>query len=530
MHLVMGVGRPAAIVQTAAGVSMEAIDHSNFFSAPVIDGGIAYVPLRYVMEKAGYIVEFESSTGTTVFKPGTGSTFPVWIGMTGRESRNTKLDATQVDFKDGVFTVSIQGSGDKRAIEASPTKNYFGRAYIPARELERFELLIHWDEFYNTVHIMRKTTTDFDHIYDQIIGERDAEKSIERTGIYFRRSIRADGQFAEAFDRYVSIGADFGNYANGSLALNIPEGLFLSTVRDGRRNESSPVVTGSRYLNFTTANNQKYIYFVQNSDGQLYKSEVTGSLRIGEPSKVSLPQALSGKKISQLVINHDRLFFVAYDEAADGGHIYMARVGNEAETAVRVTRDRAWNIGVTPHNRLYYTNFERNYELYVINLTNVANLTAMYDNPQAGLAGTSRQSGNIQSFTISKRNPDTYYYSDSVTGAIMEGIVDGTVRNRQLVRPENNRTLFNSLNLYDAGRFNILYYIEYPNGRRNDFSEARIMAYDIGSNETREIHASDEKIMGLTIVDGTMYFTNGDYSKLFRIDNMTSRNPVVVEL
>jgi len=524
IHMTMGVGRSAVMIQDSSGTRVEQIDAENFLVVPVIENGIKYVPLRYVMETVGFTVDHEASTNTIIFHRGANASFPVIVDERNRRNR---VNATRVAYRENTLTVTVQGSTTPIQIEVAPTRNVFNRAYMPVQILERLEFFVHLDSFHNTIHIMRENASDFRRISDEMLRDNNDAQRTARVASYFGRATRNDNAFNRAFGQFVSTGTQFGNHANNSLALRTPDGLFLSVTASGRHNEAGAVALGSRQLTHTTVNNANFIYFVSNATRNMYRVEVLGRNRVGTPTRVALPDRLQESNISQIMINGEHLFFIAYESANEGGHVYMAQIGNEAQSAVRLTSTRAWNIALTPDNRLFYTNFERNYTLYEINLADMGKRRNLHQNPNAGLSGVQRQSANIQSLAISQRTPDVYFYVDSVTGAIMEAtIAGGRVTTRELHSPETPQTLFNFLNLFDEGRHDFLFFIEYAEGNRRDFSQSRIMSLNLNNNEIRELYVSETMIMQLTVVDESLYFTNGDYSRLFRIENITGRNPV----
>lgn len=520
MHLILGVGRSFAVVQNSSGVKIESLEKTanprNIFCVPIVDSGSTYVPFRYIMETAGFTVEHESATNTTVLQWRSGGSFPLWIEDSVRGAR--KVNATRVDYKDDVFTVIVENSRDTEKIQIAQSKTYFGRTYIPIRELERFEFIVHWDGTNSAVHIISGTSNGFKTDFEAIFKEKDATLKRASASTYFNKMTKTDDYY-EAIEKLLSPGTEYGNYSNNSLALRTPDGLFMSTIKDSKNDEYAAVSTGSRQLTYTTANNKKCIYYISKTDKQIYKVEVTGKDRIGTPAKVTMPKELAGKKFSQLIINHDRLFFIAYDNAKEGGYAYMAQVGDEEKSTVKLTKTKVWNIALTPDYRLYYTNFEKDCALYFIDLKGINNLTAMYNDKNIGLEGRLRQNVRIQSFALSQKTPDTYYYSDVSTGAIMEAtITSGNVTTKQIIKSANSNSLFNFLNLYEASDDKVLYYIEYANGRLNNFDSCRIMAYNLYTNKTEEVYQTSSMIMQLTIVGKSIYFTNNDYSKLYKVD------------
>lgn len=520
LHLILGVGRTSAIVQSNTDVKIEAIEKSNNansqFAVPLVDNGSTYVPFRYIMESAGFTITFESATDNIVIKARNGN-FPVWLEDSVKGAR--KVTATKIDYKNDVFTITVQGSKKTEKIKIAPSKSYFGRTYIPIRELERLEFIIHWDGIYNMVHVISDTSNAFKTAFEDIFKESDASFKGAKSSTYLN-SMQKNDSFYESYENYMAYGTDYSNYTNNSLALKTPDGLFISTVKDSLKNEFTAISSGSRQLTYTAANGKKMIYYIGKRDRAIYKVEITskdrsGNLTLGTPSKVVLPKTLQGKYFSQLIINYDRIFFVAYDTAKDGGNVYMARVGDEEKTAIKLTKDKVWNIALTSDYNLCYTNFDKSCYLYAIDLKAVSNLTKLHDDKATGLEGTVVLKAGIQSIAFSQKENGIFYYTDISTGAIMS-YNNGT--SKQLVKPATTNVLSNFLNLYEGSDDKLLYYIEYANGRANSFDSCKIMVYDLYTDEIKTAYISDKQIMQLTIVGKSIYFTNSDYSKLYKLD------------
>ncbi|MDR0490175.1 MAG: copper amine oxidase N-terminal domain-containing protein [Oscillospiraceae bacterium] len=521
LHMVLGVGRSSAIVQSSSGVKIDRIekgdDPRSFLVVPLIDGGSTYVPFRYIMETAGFSIDYESASGTIVIRSMGGGAFPFWVEDPVRGAK--KIAVTRIDYKDDVFTVTALEEGEPERIQLAPSKTFFGRTYIPVRELERFEFIIHWDGAYNMVHIVSETTVAFQTAFEDYFKEKNATYRGAKASSYINGMDKIDAYYY-MYERYISCGAEFGNSTNNSLALRTPDGLFISTVSDSKKNEYTSVAGGSRQLTYTTADNKRTVYYILNSDKQIYKADIIGKERIGDQTRVAMPEELANKKFSQLIINYDRLFFIAYDNAQSGGNVYMAQIGDEKNSAVRLTENKVWNIALSADYRLYYTDFEKKCALYAINLKDAANLATLYNDGSVGLDGVLQANIKVQSFAMSQKSSDIYYYSDVATGAIMEAThsAGGGLDTKVLIKPASASTLFNFLNLYEASDGKVLYYIEYANGMQNNYDSCKIMAYNLVTGETKEVYLSNRMIMQLTVVGKSIYFTNADYSKLYKFD------------
>lgn len=521
LHMVLGIGRSSALIDNGTSVKIDRIekdeDPRSYLIVPLIDSGSTYVPFRYIMETAGFAIDYDRESGTIGITQRGGGNFPFWIETPLRGAR--KVAAGRIDYKSNIFTITTFNETETERIQIAPSKTFFGRTYIPIRELERFGFIIHWDGIYNTVHIVSDSSNTFQTTFEDYYKETNIAFRGLKASSYINGMNKSEAYY-DAYERFISYGTEYGNYSNNSLAVKTPDGLFVSTVGEGRKGEYAAVTAGSRQLTYSTASGRNAIYYISNYDKKLYRAVVVGKERTETPTKVALPPVLANKKLSQLIINHDRMFFVAYDNVQSGGHIYMARVGDEADSAVKLTKDRAWNIALTADYMLYYTNFDRNCSLYTINLKDVNNLAQLYYDRSIGLDGVLRQKVGIQSFAISRTSSDTYYYSDTSTGAIMEATIASTggVATYPLKKPSTSAALMNFLNIYEASDGRILYYIEYANGRLSSFTSCRIMSYNLISGEEKEVYMTNNMIMQLTIVGKSIFFTNGDYTKLYKFD------------
>ena len=520
-HLILGVGRTSVLYQSGNSVKLESLektpgDMENNSRVPRAVGGSTYVSLRYLLEAASFAVDWDEASSTIIIKSRSGSSFPFWIEDTVKGSRN--VNATKIEYKNDVFTVTVQGSSVTEKIKIAPSRQYFGRTYLPVREFERFGFIIHWDESVNVVHIVSDTTNDFKTAFEDIFKETNATYKGAKASTYVN-GLRKSDSFYQEYERYISNGTECNNYDNNSLALKTSDGLFLSIISNSAsRNNYTAVASGSRQLTYAAVNGKKIIYYISKFDKQIYKAEYNRNL--GKEQKVLLPKSLDGKSFSQLIINGDRIFFIAFDNARDGGNVYMARVGDEEKTTVKLTKNKAWNIVLTPNYRLYYTDFANECKLYYIDLKNSDTLTKLANDPTSGIEGTQRHSAGIQSIAFSNRTGGTFYYTDIRSGCIVGATANsnGALSTRDIIKPSTPNVLFNFLNLYEVNDDRILYYIEYSSGKINNFEVCKIMAHDLYTGETKTAYVSDKMIMQLTLVDKSIYFTDESYENLYRLD------------
>lgn len=519
MHMVLGVGRTSAVVRTGTNVKIETLGKSEegleaMYYMPLIDNGTTYVPLRYIMETAGLIVDWDDDEESVILKTRSGA-FSVWVDDNAKGVK--KISAKRVDYKNNTFTVITQNSNETPQIKSIVSKTFFGRTYIPVRALERFEFVVHWNNEYQLVHIIKDSSRDFSNAFQDIINETNSTRKNAKTAEFYD-GIRQSSAFSSALESYIYSGTDYNNNINNGLALKTSDGVFISTLSASSKKDVTAVASGARQLTYTTAGNKKWIYYINKSDKKLYKTEVKSGTELGERTKVRLPANLSGASVTQLIIAYDRIFFIAYDKPQNGGYVYMAMVGNEEKTVVKLTQDRAWNTFLSNDFQLYYTNFDDNCSLYAIDLKQANNLTNLYQNGRtSGISGLQKQRSGIQSIAYDKQHQSKCYYTDIASGSVCEMTIDSAEAANHEIISKNGNSLYNFLNLYSEKDDLILYYIEYPNGRINNFDNCKIMSYDINTKKTKTVYTSDKMIMQLTIIDRNLYCTDEKYAHLYKI-------------
>ncbi len=517
VHMVLGMGRTTAIVEGRLSVKMVEMansskDENAMFSAPLYDSGKAYVPLRFLFEQLGYTVEWDSATSATSIRTKDG-TVPIWYNdvLLGA----TKFNAQKVTIQGNKFTITRKDEDDL-VVYGEQMKTFFGKTYMAVSDIERFGFIIYEDAKYGAIHIMGNTSSqEYDAVFEKVFTEIDGTAK-QAKSYSFYTNLTKSANFTNMLNEYVSYGTNNNNHLNNSLAL-VAGGKKIIGITEKSGDKLIKVVqSGARQLAYASSGTKKYIYFVSAEDRKMYRGEFNASSGdVTKIEKVALPDYLEIKGFSQIMIIHDKLFFIAYDYAPYGGYVYVAQVGHEKDTTVRLTRHRAWNIHVTNDFKLYYTNLDQNCELYAIDLKDASLLNNMWTYPELGVVGQCMFSYGIQFFDIDHTNDSVMYYTDIDTGAINE-VVNGVIT-KEIVKP-NGYALYNFLNLYTANDSRILYYIEYPSGRVGNYNSCKVMAYDLKNNKSSTIYNSNSMLIELSIMEDGLYCTNSDYSELYRIN------------
>lgn len=520
LRLVMGLGRNSVIYQNGNTTEIQSLqkstdDKSKVYS-PLSMNNKTLVPIRYIFEKVGFSVDYDGAAGAIVLTTKTKGNFPVWVSDDVNGAK--KIQCTKAELKDNLFTLyekdKIVGK-----IKISGTENLNGSTYIPVRELEPFEFIIKWDSAHSIVQIYSGgNNQDFAKAFEAIIKEDDSARKDLRIADFFA-DIPKDDKFDSCYEKYISNGSQYNNSTNNSLAVKFNNTTYIGNF-SGKSNEEikeTIVEKNSRQLCYAVNNNRNYIYHVNTTDKKLYVTEINANGKVSAGRKVELPQDVAAMKVSQVVTSGDRVFFVAYNDPNEGGYIYMANIGYEKDTIIKLTSDKVWNIAITGDYEVCYVNFSDNCKLYAINLKEFEVMNNCLNNRTTGIRGRVINDAAIQSIAYTGKIDD-YYFVDINDGAVKHTYSkNGELVTEVLVQTENSKELFNFLNLYTNNGEAILYYMTYTNGKAGNYNECKIASYDVHTGEKKIVYMSNEMIMQLTILDDSIYFATENYARLSKL-------------
>lgn len=511
VDLALTVGRGTAISSNGLSAKLEPIsdgsDIKDMFSVPVVVNESTYVPFRYVFEKIGLVVDYDATTKITSLKKQNGK-IPVY----GIES--TAVNCLTVEF-DGDSVVYYHDNG-KTTKEPSSIYKYLGMTYIPARYLERFGALIKWDAANSVVYISYEESEGFRKKFERIYNLSDAKEKQSATDSHFEKIVTTSA-LKQKLDSYLSSGTDSFNNQNGGLALQYNGKNYYPNInieKDGWFNKIGD--TNSRQLCYAETENEKMIYYVDRANQQLRRFKLETE-DIVKDRHVKLPSYLDGKKITHLTSYDGNIFYVAYDNANDGGHIYMSRIGNEEKSTVKITKDKAWNYYISPTYKLYFMNFSEGYRLTSIDLRALENTGVFVDKPTEGVLSYIVNATPMQSFAFDCSNATDYYYVDIVNGDLIK-----SSRNHntgiEVLKTGNEYNLKNFLNVGHFGGKKSVIYVEYANGKSLNFDKCKIVQYGLDDKSTTVLYDSDFAINGLCVLGGKIYFTDMNYSALYMLE------------
>lgn len=524
LRLIMGLGRNSVIYQSGSTLEIQSLqksadDKSKVYS-PLSMNNKTLVPIRYIFEKVGFAVDYDNDKGAVVLTTKTKGNFPVWVedDVSGAK----KVQCTKAELKDNLFTLYEKDKTIGK-FKISGTENLLGTTYIPVRELEPFEFIVKWDANHSIVQIYSGgSDQDFAKAFEAIVKEKDSARKDLRIEDFFA-DISKDEKFNSCYEKYISNGSQYNNSLNNSLAIKFNNNTYIgnfSGSTDSENKDAKNMITAenSRQLCYAVKNNRNYIYYVNTTDKKLYVTEINVNGKASSSSrKVELPKYAEGLKVSQVVSSGDRVFFVGYKNPQEGGNVYMANVGYEKDTLVKLTSDMAWNISITNDYQVCYVNFSDSCKLYAIDLKEFDVMSKCLSDRTAGVNGRVINDAAVQSIAYTGK-ADDYYFVDINDGALKHTYTDdGKAVTDVLVQTESSKELFNFLNLYNDNGEAVLYYITYANGKNGDYNECKIVSYDVHTGDKKIIYNSNEMIMQLTILDDSIYFSTENYDKLSKL-------------
>lgn len=525
VHLVMGLGRNTAIRQTLNSVKTELINTDtavyNMFRVPITkavtkDTVITYVPFRYVLESIGMELTTGNNGAITITNENN-TKFPIWVKDSATTAKALYL--TKIEYVDDIFICYDEASVVTR-IPVEKSFNYMDKTYIPVRELEKFGMIIMWDDTYKLIHIFRGTDNDFNEKFQSIFVEEAVSVKNEKIATYMR-GIYTNKLYEDEYANYIYDGTNNNNSLNNSLVLKTSAATYFSNLSGNTQSVGAAKVTSdkSRNLCQTAVGNRKYIYFVNPDNGRIYKSENTGG-RVQKGVEVEMPEELAGKRFTQLAIVSNRLFFVAYDDPSQGGYAYMSQAGSEASATVRLTRSRVWNMYVSPDNKVYYVNLENNCFLESIDIKDADVLNRLAQNVFMGTYGKIEVRDGVQSMAFSKVNLNTLYYSSISSREVfkVQLMSQGDPKREKVLDAPDLETLINFMNIYEENGAERLYFIMYDKGTIQPLSSCKICSCDVYAKNLVTLYESPKPMIELSLTDSALYTTDINYSGLYKMN------------
>ena len=503
------VGRGNVVVSNGLSAKLEPLsdgtEMEDMFCVPVVINESTYVPLRFVLEKMGITVSYDSDTKTTVLTKDN-SRLPVYFA----DGKLSKCISVVIDGQNVTF---VHGDGHETT-EAIDIYKHIGMTYIPVRYLERFGALIKWDSQNSIAYISYEDTDSFTKKYERIMGLTNAEERQYSIDEHFSNIINVSS-LKTVLDSYLTESSECFNSQNGGLVQPYNGKNYYPNLNIEKDGWFGKVGDNARQLCYATDGTNKYIYYVDREKQNLRRLKLETD-DIVKDKPVKLPAALEGKMITHLTSYDGNLFFVAYDNAGEGGHVYMSRVGNEEMCTVKITQDKAWNYYVSPTYKLYFMNFNEGYRLTSIDMRSIDNINVFVNNPWSGVLSDIVNFTPMQSFAFDCQNATDYYYVDIVNGDLIK-----SSRNHdtgiEVLSAGKNGALRTFLNVGSVGGKKSVLYVEYPNGKNGVFDKCKIVQYDLVGKTAKVLHESSFAINGLCVYGGKIYFTDMNYSALYEV-------------
>ncbi len=483
---------------------------ADMFCVPVVINESTYVPFRFVFEKMGISVEYDHASKSTVLKK-PGGRLPVY-DLTGKS-----LSCMAVEISADTMTI-IHGDG-RRIPEKIDVYKYLGMTYIPARYLERFGALVKWDPQKSVVYISYEDTDTFDKKLYRIHSMTDAAQRQAAIDDHFAKVMSTAG-FSAAVDSYLSSNAECFNNQNGGLVQPYNGKNYYPNLNIEKDGWYTQVGDDARQLCYATDGVDKFIYYFDRDKQKLRRLKLDTE-DIVKDKPVTLPAFLEGKIITHITSYDGNLFFVAYDNPAEGGHIYMSKVGSEEKSTVKITKDKAWNYYVSPTYKMYFVNFTEGYRLTSIDMRSMDNINVFVNNPYEGVLSDIVNFTPMQSFAFDSQNATDYYYIDIVSGSLIQ-----SSRNHntgvEVLRAGKPGVLRNFVNIGSIGGKKSVLYVEYTNGKNGNLNDCKIVQFDLTSKTANVLYESKKAIIGLCVYGGKIYFTDINYSALYELTSSGS--------
>lgn len=513
MHIVLAPGRNMVLIEKDGSAAVSSITKGktlqDTYCMPIEYENQLMIPLEF-LKLLGYSLETEQSTGgiTITNKE---SPFFVW------NKEGMKLECRKAVLKDNLYSFYTT-DGVIKKIETN-TKVLFRTSFIPVEDLEQFGFVIFANPSDKTVELYHNATAEFDELFQKMILEKDTVLKQALIDTYVGSQTPSQ-QFIAANQKYSAMGTEYDNGTNGGLAVQINAKQYFANL-SGRDTIEGAFTTKlySTQLCYSYDDEKQYLYFVNPQDCKLYRAEVKDE-GLGEEIRVKLPGHIENKNISQLVSFGGMLYFVVYDNAEEGGLIYRAKTGNEAATTVRVSSDKAWNLSILPDNKLYYISFNHDFGLYSIDLKQYSTVSALMEQPNAGVKGIVENYESMQCAAFDKENLGTYYYSSRQNGAVymVSPNSAGIGERIEIVPPQTELVPFMNAGTYKGN--NVLVYISYPKGKWKNFADAQIKLFSTSKDVfgLKTIYTGKEAVMLLSMLNNNLYFLNINENEIYELD------------
>lgn len=516
--LAVAVGRGTVVSSDGLTASLEPLSSGteirDMFCVPVVYNESTYVPIRYVFEKMGITVSFDTETRTTILeKP------KKTISVYGLEKKATQCTKIEICGNKVVFYPEESAA----VTESIDIYNYLGMTYVPARYFEKFGVLIKWDAENSIVFMSYGDTVsaikNFELVY---FSETEAER--QRTLDNYFNKVATSLIFKDTLEEYLNTNTESSNNQNGGYIQPFNGKNYFPNINIEKSGWFTKLGENARQACYATDGANNYMYYIERTNQTLRRYTIAAE---SKDEAVKLPSVLNGKKITHITHYDGNIFYVAYDNANDGGHIYMSRVGNEEKSTVKITKDKAWNFYITPAYKLYFVNFGEGYRLTSIDLRSINNTQVFVDTPMEGVLSDIVNFTPMQTFAFNCQNATDYYYIDIVTGSLIK-----SSRNHntgiEVLSPGKDGALRHFLNVANVGGKNSVIYVEYPNGKKGDFSKSQIVQYNLDAKTESVVYTADFTINGICIYGGKIYFTDTNYSALYQLENAGSSLKVKV--
>jgi len=517
--LAVAVGRGTVVSSNGLVATFEPLSDGegvkDMFCVPVVVNESTYVPVRYIFEKMGVDVYFDAVTKNTTFERANRK--PIMVYGLAKEATGCK----KIEL--GTDTITFYPEKGVSVTEAVDVYNYLGMNYVPARYLERFGVLIKWDAANSVVYMGYGDTVSAIKNFE-LVYYADSEEEKQRALNNYFNKVTSAPTFKAAFDEYLSINADSSNNQNGGYIQPFNGKNYFPNINIEKSGWFTKLGQNSRQACHATDGAENYMYYVDRTTQGLRRYTVGAE---NKDEAVALPAVLKGKKITHLTYYDGNIFYVAYDNANEGGHIYMSRVGNEAASTVKITKDKAWNFYINPAYKLYFVNFGEGYRLTSIDLRSINNTQVFVDTPMEGVLSDIVNFTPMQTFSFDCQNATDYYYIDIVTGSLIKSSRNHNTGTEVLSQGKNG-ALRHFLNVATVGGKNSVVYVEYPNGKNGDLSKSNIMMYNIEAKTEVLLYSCDFTVNGICILGGEIYFTDTQYSALYKLENAGSNLKVKI--
>ena len=510
VDIALVVGRGNAVTSNGLTAKLEplssGLEIKDMFSVPVVVNESTYIPFRFVFEKMGITVEYDASSKITALEKKNG-VIPVYgIG-------SEQVKCARIEFQDS--KVTFYHADGKVTSETADIYKYLGMTYIPARFLERFGALIKWDAKNSVVYISYEETESFAKKFGNIYNISDASQKQSAIDSHFEKMLNVSS-LKDTLEVYLNSNTDSFNNLNGGLVVPYNGKNYYPNINIQKDGWFNKVGENARQLCYATSGDEKFIYYVDRNNQQLRRLKLETD-DIVKDRLVKLPAELSGKKITHITSYDGNLFYVAYDNANDGGHIYMSKIGNEEKSTVKITKDKAWTYYVSPTYKLYFMNFNEGYRLCSIDLRTLENTGVFVNTPWDGVYSSIVNFTPMQSFAFDCSNATDYYYVDVLNGDLIK-----SSRNHntgvEVLKKGNEYALRNFLNVASFGGKKSVIYVEYTYGKSLSFDKCRIVQYGLDDKSTTILYDSDFAINGLCVYGGKVYFTDMNYSALYMLE------------